>query len=158
MAPHLGHNRAISNCDTNLPSLRLGSQYVALPRRENRIHFHLRGSTQSGTARQGNATYCEPSLSHSHSLNVSLITSRAQFHSCRRLRNIERERERESTHGPYIRTQCGHYLTKFSFPPSYVFPTVPYGIKMIQKPGSQYWCRHLCELCCFYHFCVAKFS
>ena len=30
--------------------------------REDRIHFYLRGSTQRGTARWGNATYCEPSL------------------------------------------------------------------------------------------------
>ena len=45
--------------------VRLGSQYyVALPRREDRIHIYLRRtSTQRGTVRRGNETYLgEPSL------------------------------------------------------------------------------------------------
>ena len=48
--------------------LLLGSQYfvtlhlAALLRREDGIHFYLRGTTRRGTARWGSVTYCEPSL------------------------------------------------------------------------------------------------
>ena len=40
--------------------VRLGSQYVALPCREDRFHFC--GTMRRSTVRQGNATYCESSL------------------------------------------------------------------------------------------------
>ena len=51
----------IPGCYTDYVLLRLGSHYVALPRRAVllcciTIHFYLRGRTRCGMARRGNAT------------------------------------------------------------------------------------------------------